>query len=74
MQERRKQLVFKCKREHITKVNIPNLVYLNSHVDTELPLDSRNHVTDLDTVKFKFNFHIDSADKNQSTASNQGRA
>ena len=36
--ERRTQFAFKSKREHIAKVNIPNLTYTNQHIDIEIPL------------------------------------
>ena len=49
--ERRTQFAFKRKREHIAKVNIPNLTYTNQHIDIEIPLGSRGHVIVSDTVK-----------------------
>ena len=49
--ESRIQFAFKSKREHIAKVNIPNLTYTNQHIDIEIPLGSRDHVIVSDTVK-----------------------
>ena len=34
--EHRAQFVFKGKREHIAKVNIPNTGYPNQHIDVEI--------------------------------------
>ena len=49
--ESRTQFAFKSKREHIAKVNIPNLTYTNQHIDIEIPLGSRGHAIVSDTVK-----------------------
>ena len=35
--EHRTQFAFKGKREHIAKVNIPNITYPNQHIDIEIP-------------------------------------
>ena len=45
MVEHRTQFAFKeGKREHITKVNMPNIAYPNQHIDSEIPHGSRGHV------------------------------
>ena len=36
MVEHRTQFVFKGKREHIAKVNIPNIAYSSQYIDTEI--------------------------------------
>ena len=51
MVEHRTQFAFKGKREHIGKVNIPNIAYPNQHVDIDIPHGSRDHVIIPDTVK-----------------------
>ena len=51
MPEHRTQFAFKDKREHIAKVNIPNIAYPNEHIDTEIQRGSRNHVIVPDTAK-----------------------
>ena len=60
MPEHRTQLAFICKREHIAKVNIPNMAYPNKHIDTEIKHDSKDHVIVPDTVKITFNLDIKS--------------
>ena len=42
--EHRTQFAFKDKREHITKVDMPNIAYPNQLIDTEVPHGSRDHV------------------------------
>ena len=37
MPEHRTKFAFKGKREHIVKVNIPNIAYPNQHIDIEIP-------------------------------------
>ena len=66
MVEHRTQLAFKGKREHIVKVNIPNIAYPSQHIDTEIPHGLRNHVSVPDTVKITFNLDIESTDKTRS--------
>ena len=44
MVEHRTQCAFKGKREHIAKVNIPNIAYQSQHFDTEIPHGTRHHV------------------------------
>ena len=72
--EHRTQFAFKRKREHIAKVNMPNITYPNQHTDIEIPHGSRDHVIVPDTVKIKFNLDIESTDKTHSIVSNVGRA
>ena len=55
MVEHRTQFFFKGKSEHIAKVNMPNIAYLNQHIDFEIPYGSRDHVIVPDTVKITFN-------------------
>ena len=50
MVEHRTQFVFKGKREHIYKVNMPNIAYPSQHTDIEIPHGSRDHVIIQDTV------------------------
>ena len=50
----RTQFVFKDKREHIAKVNMPNIVYPNQHIDIEILHGSRYHVIVPDSVKITF--------------------
>ena len=74
MVEHRAQFAFKGKREHIAKVNMPNIVHPNQHIDNEMPHDSRDHVIVPDTVKITFNLEITSAEKARSVVNNVGRA
>ena len=37
MIEHRTQFVFNGKREHITKVNMPNVAYSNQYIDIQIP-------------------------------------
>ena len=74
MTEHRTQFAFKGKREHITKVNMPNIAYPNQHTDIEIPHGSRDHVIVPDTVKITFNLDIESADKAHRVVNNVGRA
>ena len=68
------QFAFKGKREHIAKVNMPNIAYPNQHNDTEIPHSSRDRVIVPDTVKITFNLNIESTDKTRSIVNNAGRA
>ena len=65
MVEHRTQFVSetKDKREHIAKVNMPNIAYPNQHNDIEIPHGSRDHVIVPDTVKITFNLDIESTYK-----------
>ena len=74
MVEHRTQLVFKGKREHISKVNMRNIAYPNQHTDIEIPHGSRYHVIIPDTVKVTFNLGIKSIDETRSVVNNVGRA
>ena len=74
MIEHRTQLAFKGKREHIAKVNIPNIAYPNQLTDIEIPHGSRDHVIVPDTVKITFNLDITSTDKACSVVKNVDRA
>ena len=44
MVEHRTQFVFKGKREHIAKVNMPSIAYSNQHNDIEILYGSRDHI------------------------------
>ena len=70
MIEHRTQFSFKGKREHITKVNMPNIAYPNQHIDIEIPHGSRDHVIIPDTIKITFNLDITSTDKARSIVNN----
>ena len=74
MIEHRAQFAFKDKREHIAKVNIPNMAYPGQHIDIEILHGSRDHVIVPDTVKVTFNLDIGSTDKAHSIVNNVGRA
>ena len=74
MVEHRTQFAFKGKREHIAKVNIPNIAYQNQHIDIDIPHGSRDHVITPDTIKITFNVDIQSTDKARSVVNNAGRA
>ena len=74
MVEHRIQFAFKGKREHISKVNMPNIAYPSQHIDIEIPHGSINHVIVPDTVKITFNFYIESTDKARNVVNNVGRA
>ena len=69
----RTQFAFKGKREHIAKVNMPNIAYPNQHIDIEIPHSSRDHVIVPDTVKITFNLNIESTDKTRSIVNNADR-
>ena len=73
MVEHRKQFAFEYKREHIAKVNIPNIAYPSLHIDIKIPHGSRDHVIIQDTVKIMFTLDITSTDKACSVVSNVGR-
>ena len=74
MVEHRTQFAFKGKKEHMTKVNIPNIAYPKQHIDTEIPKGSGDHVIIPDTAKITFNLDIESTDKSRSVVNNVGRA
>ena len=73
LEEHRTQFGFKGKKGHIAKVNMPNIVYPNEHIDIEIPHDSRDHVIVPDTIKVTFNLDIESTDKAQSIVNNADR-
>ena len=73
MTEQRTQFAFKGKREHIAKVNIPNIAYPNQHIDIEILHASRDHVIVPYTVKILFNLDIESTGKARSVVNNVGR-
>ena len=74
MVEHRTQFAFKGKREHIAKVNMPNIAYPNRHIDIDIPHDSRDHVIVSDTIKIIFNIDIESTGKACGVVNNVGRA
>ena len=74
MVEHRIQFAVIGKREHIAKVNTPNIAYPNQHIDIEIPHGSRDHVVIPDTVKITFNLDIESTYKARSVVNNVGRA
>ena len=74
MIEHRTQFAFKGKREHIAKVNMPNIAHPNQHIEIEILHGSRDHVIIPDTVKNTFNLDIESADKARSVVNNVSRA
>ena len=74
MVEYRTQFVFKGKKEHIAKVNMPNIAYPNQHIDIHIPHSLRNHVIIPDTVEITFNLEIESIDMTHSIVNNLGRA
>ena len=73
MIEHRTQIAFKDKREHIAKVNMPNIAYPNQNIDIEIPHGSRDHVIVSDTIKVTFNLDFTSTDKALSVVNNVGR-
>ena len=70
----RAQFAFKGKREHIAKVNMPNIAYPNQHNDNEIPHGLKDHVIIPDTVKITFSLDITSTDKARTAVNNVGRA
>ena len=72
--EHRAQFAFTGKREHIAKVNIPNIAYPSQHIDTDIPHGSRDDVIMPDTIKITFNLDIESTDKARSIVNNVGGA
>ena len=74
MVEHRTQFSFKGKREHICKVNMPNIAYPSQYTDIEIQYGSRDHVIIPDTIKITFNLDVESTDKARSVVNNVGRA
>ena len=72
--EHRNQFAFKGKREHIVKVDIPNIGYPNQHIDVEIPAGSRDQIIVPDILKITFNLEVESKDKTRSVVNNVGRA
>ena len=63
MVEQRTQFPFiKGKREHIARVNMPDMAYPNQHIDIEILHSSRDHIIIPDTVKIMFNLDIESTE------------
>lgn len=69
-QEHRTQIPFKGKREHISKVYIPNIAYSSQHIDMEIPHGSGDHVIEPDSVKTSFKLNIESKGKTYSFVEN----
>ena len=67
MVEHRTQFAFKGKREHIAKLNMPNIAYPSQHIAIKISHDSRDHVINL-------YLDITSTDKVRSVVNNVGRA
>ena len=74
MVEHRTEFAFKSKREQIAKINIPIIGYPNQHIDNDIPVGSRDHVSMPDTIKITFNLDIELTDKSRSVVNNVGRA
>ena len=74
MPEHRTQFAFKGKREHITKVNMPNIAHPNQHVDIEIPHGLRDRVILPENVKITFNLDSQSIVKTRSIVNNVSRA
>ena len=73
MAEHMTQFAFKGKREHISKVTIPNMAYPSQHIDIEILHGSRDHVIVPGTVKITLNLDIEQTDKARSVVNNVGR-
>ena len=63
MVEHRTQFAFKCKREHIPKVNMLNIVHQSQHIDIEIPHRSRDHVIIPDTIKLRLTLTLNQQTK-----------
>ena len=74
MVEHRTQFAFKGKREHMAKVNMPNIAYPNQHIDVKIWHGSRDHVIVPETVKITFKLDIELTDKTRIIVNNVGRA
>ena len=64
--EHRTQFAFKGKREHIVKVNIPNIGYPGQHIDVKIPAGSRDQVIVPNTLNITFNLELEFNDKTRS--------
>ena len=74
MVEHRTQFAFKGKREHMAKVNMPNIAYPNQNNNAEIWHGSRDHVIVPETVKITFKLDIELTDKTRIIVNNVGRA
>ena len=74
MVEHRTQFAFKGKREHMAKVNMPNIACPNQHIDVKIWHGSRDHVIVPETVKITFKLDIELTDKTRIIVNNVGRA
>ena len=74
MIEHRTQYAFNGKREHIAKVNMPDIAYPKQHIDIEIRHGSRDQVIIPNAVKITFNLDIISTDKARSVGNNVGWA
>ena len=72
--EHRTQFAFKGKREHMAKVNMPNIAYPNQNNNAEIWHGSRDHVIVPETVKITFKLDIELTDKTRIIVNNVGRA
>ena len=72
--EHRTQFAFKGKREHMAKVNMPNIAYPNQNNNAEIWHGSRDHVIVPETVKITFKLDIELTDKTRSIVNNVGSA
>ena len=72
MAEHRTQFAFKGKREHIAKVNMLIIAYLNQHIDIEILHGSRDRVIVPDTIKIMFNVDIESSVEARNIMNNVG--
>ena len=72
--ENRIQWAFKCKREHIVKMNIPNTALPSQGISLEIPSGSKEHVIIPNSLKVTFNLTVESTkDKTRSIVNNVGR-
>ena len=65
---------YKNKKEHISKVNIPNIAYPGQHIDIDILHGSRDHIILPGTIKITFNLDLESTDKARSVVNDVGRA
>lgn len=71
--EHRTQFVFKCRREHKAKVNIPSMAYPNQYINVKIPHGSRDHIIALDILKITSDLDFESTDKTLSIDNNVSR-
>ena len=72
MVEHMTQFGFKGKREHTSKVNIPNIAYLKQHIDIEISHGSRDPVIVPVSLKLHY-LDIDATDNARNVVNNVGR-